>query len=43
MGVTACNLQQYGVLTKLCSNSTKLNMAEAKKKVGAMLPTAATY
>ena len=27
-------------LTRLCSSSTKLNMAEAKRKVGAMLPTA---
>lgn len=45
MVVTACNMcsPSFCVLTRLCSNRTKLNMAEAKKKVGAMLPTAATH
>ncbi len=31
------------VLTRLCSSSTKLNMADAKKKVGAMFPTATSH
>lgn len=38
----ACGVS-FQVLTRLCRSTTKLNMADAKKNVGAMLPTARAH